>query len=92
MRDIATAMRFIQENPLLYPVIGISLLGLELRRRQAGQLVILYSYFEPSPTDRDGVVSIRAIRHANEEDVLFGVNEPRVDDAQRAGASFMFLR
>jgi hypothetical protein len=92
MRDIANAMRFIQENPLLYPVIGISLLGLELRRRQAGQLVILYSYFEPSPMDRDGVVSIRAIRHANEEDVLFGVNETRVDGAQRAGASCMFLR
>ena len=33
MREIFGAARFVQDDPLLYPVTGRSLAGLELRRR-----------------------------------------------------------
>jgi hypothetical protein len=71
------AIRFIQDHPLIYPIASISPGGLELRRRSISQFVILYTYFEPKPDSPDGIVSIRAIRHAAEEDVFFGVSEAR---------------
>jgi len=92
VRDILNAIRFIQEHPRLYPVAGFSLSGLELRRRKAGQFVILYSYFGPTPADPDGVVSIRAIPHASREDVLLSVHEPRRNGTEQADPSFMVIR
>ncbi len=82
-RDILSAVRLLQERPLLYPVIGLSLSGLELRRRNVGQFVILYTYFEPTSAEPHGVVSIRAIPHAGREDVLSGVHEPGRNETER---------
>jgi len=90
IRAVVNAIRFIQDSPKLRPVEGISLTGLELRRYGADQFVVVYSYFEPSPTDRDGFVSIRAIRHGREEDVLFGVEESCAG-LQLEGPSFLRL-
>ena len=70
IRDVVNAIRFIQEYPQLRPVEGTSLIGLALRRRKAGQFVIVYSYFEPSSSDPEGFVSVRAVRHA-----FYGVEE-----------------
>ena len=91
VRAVFDAIRLIQECPKLSPVEGISLTGLELRRSRANQFVVVYSYFEPSPADPDGLVSVRAIRHGSEEDVLFGVEEPRAG-GQRERSSPLILR
>jgi hypothetical protein len=83
-------LRLILEYPKLRPIEGTSLIGLDLRRRKAGQFVVVYSYFEPSPADPDGLVSVRAIRHVSEEDVLYGVEESR-EYPERERPSFLIL-
>ena len=89
-RDVTNAVRFIKAHPKLHPVERLSLIGLELRRRKAGKFVLVYSYFEPSPSEPDGLVSVRAVRHEREEDVYFGVREPRsFSDAEQP--SFLVL-
>jgi hypothetical protein len=50
--------------------------GLELRRCNAAQFVIVYAYLRPTARFARGVVSIRAIRHSRVEDVFSGVKEP----------------
>lgn len=50
--------------------------GIELRRCDAAQFVIVYAYLRPTARFARGVVSIRAIRHSRVEDVLSGVKEP----------------
>jgi plasmid stabilization system protein ParE len=90
VREIIRALRFIREFPKLRPVEGLSLLGLELRYRRAGRFVIVYSYFDPSTSDPDGFVSIRALRHVSEEDVRFGVEEHREFEQDRR-PSFLIL-
>jgi plasmid stabilization system protein ParE len=92
VRDILNAVRRIQEQPRLYPVVGLSLSGLELRRRNAGQFVILYTYFEPDSTDQSGVVSIRAIPHASRAEIQLGVHESRTDTAEHPASSPLFIR
>lgn len=79
VREIMKAVRLLRENPKLHPVAAISRVGLPLRRRKAGQFVVVYSFFEPTPSAPNGLVSIRAIRHGREEDVFHGVEESRAD-------------
>ena len=50
--------------------------GIELRRCNAAQFVIVYAYLRPTARFARGVVSIRAIRHSRVEDVFSGVKEP----------------
>jgi hypothetical protein len=50
--------------------------GIELRRCNAAQFVIVYAYLRPTVRYANGVVSIRAVRHCRVEDVLSGVKEP----------------
>ena len=63
VRDVVDAVRFLRQQPKAHPVEGLSLIGLELRRRNAGPFVVVYSYFEPSPSMPAGLVSVRAVRH-----------------------------
>jgi hypothetical protein len=77
VRELMNTIRFLREHPTLHPVVEISRIGLPLRRRNAGQFVVVYSYFEPSPSEPCGLVSMRSIRHATEQDVLLGVEEHR---------------
>ncbi len=51
VREILNAVRFAHVHPKLHPVEGLSLKGLELRRRKAGKFVVVYSYFERSPSE-----------------------------------------
>lgn len=53
--------------------------GIELRRCNAAQFAVVYTYMRPSALFPDGLVSIRAIRHSRARDVLSGVREPRED-------------
>jgi hypothetical protein len=55
--------------------------GLELRRCNAAQFVIIYAYLRPTVRFDSGVVSIRAVRHSRVEDVFSGVREPVVWEA-----------
>jgi plasmid stabilization system protein ParE len=87
VRDILNAVRFVQAHPKLHRVEGLSLKGLELRRRQAGQFTVVYSYFEPSECDPQGFVSVRAVRHGREEDTLYGVEESRATQEPRQPSS-----
>jgi hypothetical protein len=91
VREIMNAVRFLREHPALHPIAGISRIGLPLRRRNAGQFVVVYSYFEPSPSEPRGLVSVRAIRHATEQDVLLGIEEHRAR-GRRGRPSFLILR
>jgi hypothetical protein len=50
--------------------------GIELRRCNAAQFVIVYAYLRPTVRYASGVVSIRAVRHCRVEDVFSGVKEP----------------
>jgi hypothetical protein len=50
--------------------------GIELRRCNAAQFVIVYAYLRPTVRFARGVVSIRAVRHSRVKDVFSGVREP----------------
>jgi hypothetical protein len=50
--------------------------GIELRRCNAVQFVIVYAYLRPTVRFATGVVSIRAVRHSRVKDVFSGVKEP----------------
>ena len=54
--------------------------GIELRRCNAAQFVIVYAYLWPSTRYQRGVVSIRAVRHSRVKDVFLGVKEPTAAD------------
>jgi hypothetical protein len=56
--------------------------GLELRRCNAAQFVIIYAYLRPTVRFDTGVVSIRAVRHSRVKDVFSGVREPTATYAQ----------
>ena len=78
-RDIEKAVWRIQLNPEGSPVQARRRkLGLDLRRRNAAQFVIVYAYAPPSALTPNGFVSIRAIRHASERNVFWGVRERQV--------------
>jgi len=51
-------------------------LGIELRRHNAAQFAIIYAYLPPSSRFPRGMVSIRAVRHSNVQNVFSGVREP----------------
>src|SRR5262245_11473296 len=75
VREILNAVRYLRTHPKIHPVEGLSLLGVELRRRRAGQFVVVYCYLEPSPSEPAGLLSVRAVRHGNRADVFLGVQE-----------------
>jgi hypothetical protein len=50
--------------------------GVDLRRCNAAQFVIVYAYIPPNRKFRFGAVSIRAIRHRRVANVFSGVREP----------------
>ncbi len=78
IREIYAAAQRIAHAPKLYPIEEVHpVSGLEFRRKNVGQFVILYAVLEPTPATPCGVVSIRRVRHAAEEDVLFRVEERR---------------
>ncbi len=75
-REFFTAVRRIVENPELNPVRKVDPnTGLHLRRCNVAQFVIVYVYFKPDAREPSGLVSLRAFRHASEEDVLWEVRE-----------------
>jgi plasmid stabilization system protein ParE len=89
VREIYTAARLIPDAPKLYPADAVHpASGLELRRKNVGQFVIIYAYLEPTPSLPRGKVSIRAVRHGAREDVLFHVEESRA----ASGSPFPRLR
>ena len=89
-RDIARGIRVLRANPRLNPIRSRRRqAGLEYRRHNVAQFVIVYVYFAPTDALPRGVVSIRAIRHANEKDVFCGVRERRA--AYGASAQFTNL-
>jgi hypothetical protein len=55
--------------------------GIELRRCNVAQFVIVYAYLRPSTRYQRGVVSIRAVRHMRVRDVFSGVKEPTAASA-----------
>jgi plasmid stabilization system protein ParE len=74
--EVFKGVRQVRANPLLYPVRTVHPeTGAGLRRHNVAQFVIIYAYFNPSPSTPSGEVSIRAIVHASEADVWFGVRE-----------------
>lgn len=79
IREVLKAARHISQCPKLYPVEAIHpISGLDFRRKNVGQFAIIYSWLEPNRALPNGMVSVRAIRHGAEEDVLFRVEESRV--------------
>ena len=55
--------------------------GIWLRRCNAAQFVVVYTYLPSGDPDLPGVVSIRAVRHRRVENVFAGVKEPLVEYA-----------
>jgi plasmid stabilization system protein ParE len=94
IREVANGIRAVQENPELNRVrIRHPTTLLEMRRHNVDQFVIIYAYFRPCESLPRGMVSIRAIRHAREEDVFWGVNDPAAaPDAGRFGQAALTLR
>ena len=75
-RDIFTGIWKILLNPECNPVRSRRRTsGLEYRRQNAAQFVIVYVYMRPGTLSPRGTVSIRAIRHGSERDVFWGVRE-----------------
>src|SRR5262245_62922603 len=61
----------LRESPKLYPIEDVhAVSGLEFRRKNVDQFVIIYAYLEPTSSEPSGVVSIRRVRHAAEQDVM----------------------
>lgn len=79
IREIMQAADRLRDSPRLYAVESAHpITRLEFRRKNVGQFVIVYAYIGPTARRPSGIVSIRAIRHAAREDVLFRVEESRV--------------
>jgi len=78
IREIQKAARLLLDSPKLYPVEDVHpFSGLEFRRKNVGQFTIIYAYVEPTARLPKGMVSIRAIRHGAQQDVLLRVEELR---------------
>ena len=56
-----------------HPHVSRPKTGLELRRCNAGQFVVVYAYFPPTENHPRGVVSIRAVRYSRARDLSAGV-------------------
>lgn len=76
IREVKRAIRLVRATPELNPVRRTEpVSGLQMRRHNVDQFVIIYVYFRPCESMPNGMVSIRAIRHAREEDVFWGVHD-----------------
>jgi plasmid stabilization system protein ParE len=85
IREIRAAARRIPDSPKLYPIEEVHAVSrLEFRRKIVGQFVIIYALLEPTSALPYGGVSIRRVRHAAEEDVLFRVEERREPGVPRS--------
>lgn len=75
-RDLRNCFRdLLQEPTARRVVVRRRRTGVELRRRDAGQLAVIYAYFPPTDACPLGVVSISAVRHRRAESVFYGVQE-----------------
>jgi hypothetical protein len=93
IREVKREARRLTSDPKLYPVESVHPVSLlEFRRKNVGQFAILYAYLEPTAALPGGVVSVRAIRHGAEEDVLFRVEESRMGTAERHRLVGLYLR
>ena len=82
IRGVMSAIRTVSATPKINPVRKVAPeTGLHLRRHNIAQFAIVYAYFEPGASEPRGLLSIRAIRHAGEDDVFWGVREAGVEDA-----------
>jgi hypothetical protein len=76
-RDILQGVGEILRDPLINRVKSRRRKpGLEYRRHNAAQFAIIYVCVSPSALFPRGMISIRAIRHASERNVFWGVKEP----------------
>jgi hypothetical protein len=83
--ELMEGIRRLRVNPRLYPVRKVDAeTGIEYRRHNVAQFVVIYSYFGPSPSRPHGEVSIRAITHASEGDIWFEVRERGCRAMQRS--------
>jgi plasmid stabilization system protein ParE len=86
IHEVLRSVRWLRENPCINPVRRINARnGLPFRRHNVGQFVIVYVYFSPTPQLPDGMISIRAIRHAREEDVFWGVKDSEATSVRPRG-------
>lgn len=75
-RDIGRAIHEILKGPELNNIgVRRRFSGIELRRHNAAQFVVIYAYRYPSSQYPNGLVSIRAIRHNQLKNVFRGVKE-----------------
>jgi hypothetical protein len=82
--DIDRGIAKAWSNPMSAPVrYRVRSTGLELRRIQIAQFVIVYAYLSPNEAFPRGTVSIRAVRHRRVRSVFSGVRET---DAPEYGA------
>jgi hypothetical protein len=80
--DISQSIEEVLANPEVNrPELRRPDTGIWLRRCNAAQFVVVYTYLPSSDPDLPGVVSIRAVRHRRVEDVFAGVKEPLVEYA-----------
>ena len=56
--------------------------GIELRRCNAAQFVIVYAYFPPNKRVPRGIVGVRAIQHSRVRNVFSGVKETANDKSR----------
>lgn len=90
MRELVDAIRMIREFPEMNRVRrALPDSGLQIRRYNAGQLVIAYVYLKPSESNPKGTVSLRGFRHAGMEDALWMVREA---SAEELAPSFLSTR
>lgn len=69
----------ITNDPKLHPIQWAHpISGLEFRRKNVDQFVIIYTYFEPCASTPNGLVSIRAVRHGAQQNVRWGVEESQL--------------
>ena len=85
-RDIWQAVSQILEGPELNEVgARRPSLGFDLRRHNAAQFAIVYTYIPPNMECSRGVVSLRAVRHSRVKNVFSGVREPATAGGGRNG-------
>jgi len=81
MRELMEGVRTLREFPEMNRVRqAIPGSALPLRRHNVGQFVIAYVYLRPNESEPNGLISLRAFRHAGTEDALWMVREPTVGE------------
>ena len=75
-REISAAFQKIRHSPLSRPVRKrVRGTNIEIRCYHCNQFVVAYAYLCPSPLFPSGLVTIRAVGHRRQRDVLFRVRE-----------------